>query len=174
MQSIVRGADWSAIIQIGTQPYEGGLAIASSAAGNPLNVRTTLPHQLVTNDKVQIYGHMPNVNANGNHTVVDAYNFTIPVTGLVAGFASGFVNKVVNGASSTVDCKMKVNAGGAEYTGTTLTFAWLDQSLLRCKVSLTDAQTPNLTGDNAVLYIKYTDSAGIDRIFTKEFKVTNG
>jgi hypothetical protein len=173
MQKIIRGADFSDIIQIVTQPYSEGLRIKSTTAANPAIIETDLPHKLTTSDKVYLWGHRPNTIVNGNNvaTVVDAFRFSVPVTGVIAGGESGYVGKTINATGFSVTLKMKDLAGGTEFTDAAPTLTWIDQTIHRFKVSLTDTKTALLLTDRVVLYVKYTDTLGFDRIFTKEYEV---
>jgi len=69
------------------------LPILESTAANPAAVTTSVVHGLSTGQWVEISGHLLNTAINGSWqvTVLDTYNFTIPVEGETAGGASGQV-----------------------------------------------------------------------------------
>lgn len=69
------------------------LPILETTAANPANITTSIVHGLTTGQWVEISGHEVNTTVNGSWqvTVVDTYNFTIPVEGEAVGAATGQV-----------------------------------------------------------------------------------
>jgi hypothetical protein len=78
--------------QAGNITLSGETAITSSTDASPIAVTCVAPHNLATNDTVDITGHLVNTNANGEHeiTVTGANTFTLNgSTGTGAGAGSG-------------------------------------------------------------------------------------
>lgn len=69
------------------------LPINASTADNPAKVTTNVVHNLSTGQWVEISGHLINTAINGSWqvTVLDTFNFTIPVEGTATGSGTGEV-----------------------------------------------------------------------------------
>jgi hypothetical protein len=78
-----------AVIQYSVLRQTNGASISISniSVGNPTTITTLSPHGLVTGDATTISGSNSTPSVNGTYivTVMDAYNFTIPVDVTVAG-----------------------------------------------------------------------------------------
>lgn len=168
---IHKGEDWSEIFQRGQNP----VAIVSSTNASPIVLTTSKPHGYVDGDKVRVYGHSVNTTANGNFTVASATTSTFALTGSTGngvGSSTGYVAKCIDGTGGTVRCQFRENVSDSALLTQQPTITWLDQTILRFKLSLSDTLTAAIDVDVIQFDIFFDDSAGVStKILQGEIRV---
>ncbi len=134
----------------------GRSQIKSSDTSNPCVVTTQLPHGL-SSGKVCIDGHTPNVNINGNQTIVVISSTTFSVTG-VAGVensgVSGIVESVIDASAFTtftVVVKPSVVQDGLAHP--VINLVWVDRSIFSFKLTIAADETDRIQWQSAPLII---------------------
>lgn len=168
---IHKGEDWSEIIQRGQNPIK----IVSSTNASPTVLALSEPHGYSNGDKVRVYGHLANTVANGNQVVASATTSGFALSGVTAngaGGASGYVAKCIDGTGGTVRCQFRQNQSDTALLTQQPTVTWLDQTILRFKLTMVDTLTSAITASSIQYDIFFDDSAGVtSKILTGEIKV---
>lgn len=158
---VYKGQDWSETFQYGGTPQR----IISSTNASPIVV-TVNQHGLSNGDKVRIYGHYSNKAAIGNWTIANVTSNTFELAGSAGsgvGSNDGHVVPSVDATGATFTATWNGQSVGGS-ASVTPTFEWVDQTIARFKVSLTDAQTAALTQGTYYFRLWYRDSLGIDTL----------
>jgi hypothetical protein len=158
---IHRGDDWSATFQRAINP----IRISSSTNASPIVLTVVKPHGYSAADKVRVYSHETNTEANGNQTVASPTTLTLALSGTTgngAGGYTGYVAECIDGTGGSV----AVTFYGTDRTtelaaGMQPTVSWVDQTRCQFKAVLTDTQTlTTITAKQIYYRAKFTDSAG--------------
>jgi hypothetical protein len=157
---IPRGSDWSRTFQLAQNPQR----IVSSTNASPI-VLNVPQHGYSTGQKVRVVNHLTNRGANGNWTItkIDGDHFSLDSSeGSGTGLADGHVAAAIDGTGGTIRCQIREFDNSTSTLLFTPTFAWVQQNILRFKLSLTDTQTKAITVDTMHADIWFEDSNGID------------
>lgn len=108
-----------AVVQNAAITRGGQIAIASSTNASPIVITTGAAHGYSTGAVVAIYNHAVNTAANGawTATVLTTTTFSIPVVGVGAGTATGYVVKLPIDS----DVQFQINSVWNDIAGVTAT-----------------------------------------------------
>lgn len=168
---IHKGEDWEEILQRGQNPVR----ILGSTNTSPIVITTQLPHGYSNNDAVRVYGHDMNTAANGNFIAANVTATTFELTdsaGISTGASTGHVAKCIDGTGGTIRCQFRENVADEALLAQQPTVTWLDQSLLRFKLTLADTLTAAITANQIHYDIFFDDTSGVSsKILSGEISV---
>lgn len=156
---IHKGEDWVEILQRGQNP----LRILSSSNTSPIVITTQLPHGYSNGDDVRVYGHDTNTAANGNFTVTNVTATTCELNGSSGngtGTSTGYIAKCVDGTGGAIRCQFRENVADSVLLTQQPTVSWLDQSLLRFKLTMPDTLTSAIDVSKIHYDIFFDDASG--------------
>lgn len=157
---IHKGEDWSEIFQRGQNP----IAIVSSTNASPIVLTLEEPHGYSNGDAVRVYGHKTNTEANGNQTAASVSTLTLALSGTTGngtGTNTGYVGKCIDGTGGTIRCQFRENVTDTALLTQQPTVTWLDQTILRFKLTMADTLTAAITATKIHYDIFFDDSAGV-------------
>ncbi len=165
---IVIGNFWSQEIQLTF--INGGVdaersEILNSDLSNPCSVKTKVAHGL-SSGKVVIDGHTPNVNINGNQTivVVDAQTFTVTgIAGVQASEAVGIVEQIIDASGySDFTVTVATYTGGAALANPEIILTWIDRTIFDFLLTIIASESDMIVyqSSSLVITVSWIDDSG--------------